>query len=142
MLEAEAIQRILPHRYPFLLLDRVLELTPERAVGVKNVSVNEPFFAGHFPGQPIMPGVLILEALAQLGAVAVLSRPENQGKLALFAGLDRVRFRRTVRPGDQLELEMVLERMHGRIGKGHGTARVEGEVAAEGDFLFALVDRV
>ncbi len=140
MLEADAIQRILPHRYPFLLLDRVLELTPERAVGVKNVSANEPFFAGHFPGRPIMPGVLILEALAQLGAVAVLSRPENQGKLALFAGLDRVRFKRMVRPGDRLELEMVLERMHGRIGKGHGTARVEGELAAEGDFLFALVD--
>lgn len=140
MLESEEIQKILPHRYPFLLVDRIVEIGEDRAVGIKNVTANEPFFPGHFPGRPVMPGVLILEALAQVGAVAVLSRPEHRGKLALFAGLDRVRFKRQVRPGDVLRLEMTLERMRGPIGKGQGLATVEGEVAAQGEFLFALVD--
>ncbi len=140
MLEAEEIQAILPHRYPFLLVDRILELREDGAVGLKNVTMNEPFFPGHFPGRPLMPGVLIIEALAQVGAVALLSRPENRGKLALFAGLDRVRFKRPVRPGDTLRLEVTLERMRGPIGRGRGTATVEGQVAAQGEFLFALVE--
>lgn len=139
MLEAEEIQAILPHRYPFLLVDRILELREDGAVGLKNVTMNEPFFPGHFPGRPLMPGVLIIEALAQVGAVALLSRPENRGKLALFAGLDRVRFKRPVRPGDTLRLEVTLERMRGPIGRGRGTATVEGQLAAQGEFLFALV---
>lgn len=140
MLESVEIQKFLPHRYPFLLVDRIVEMSEERVVGIKNVTINEPFFVGHFPGRPIMPGVLILEALAQVGAVAVLSRPEHRGKLALFAGLDRVRFKRPVLPGDTLRLEMTLERMRGPIGKGTGVATVEGQVAAQGEFLFALVE--
>ncbi|MBN1484400.1 MAG: 3-hydroxyacyl-ACP dehydratase FabZ [Chloroflexia bacterium] len=140
MLTAEEIQQILPHRYPFLLVDRVLEVEEDRAVGIKNVTINEPFFQGHFPGRPIMPGVLIVEALAQVGAVAILSHPENQGKLALFAGLDQVRFKRPVRPGDVLRLEVNLERMRRGVGRGHGQATVEGELAARAQFLFALVD--
>jgi len=140
MLESVDIQKILPHRYPFLLVDRIVEISEDRVVGIKNVTVNEPFFVGHFPGRPIMPGVLILEALAQVGAVAVLSRPEHSGKLALFAGLDKVRFKRQVLPGDTLRLEMTLERMRGPIGRGMGVATVEGQVAAQGEFLFALVE--
>ena len=139
MLEAEEIQKILPHRYPFLLVDRILEVGDDFAVGIKNVTQNEPFFPGHFPGRPLMPGVLIVEALAQVGAVALLSRPENQGKLALFAGLDKVRFKRPVRPGDVLSMRVTLERMRGPIGRGRGVATVDGQLAAEGEFLFAVV---
>jgi 3-hydroxyacyl-[acyl-carrier-protein] dehydratase len=141
MLEAEEIQQILPHRYPFLLVDRVLEVGPDHAVGIKNVTINEPFFQGHFPGQPIMPGVLIVEALAQVGGVALLNRPEHRGKLALFAGMDKVRFKHPVRPGDVLRLEVTLERIRGRVGRGRGVATVEGKVAAQGEFLFALAER-
>jgi 3-hydroxyacyl-[acyl-carrier-protein] dehydratase len=140
MLEAEAIQKILPHRYPFLLVDRVLEVTSDGAIGTKNVTINEPFFQGHFPGRPIMPGVLIIEALAQVGAVAILSRPENQGKLALFAGLDKVRFKRPVVPGDVLRLKVTLEKIRGPVGRGRGEATVEGELAAKAEFLFALTE--
>lgn len=139
MLNSDEIQKIIPHRYPFLLVDRIIEMVPgQRAVGVKNVSSNEPFFQGHFPGRPIMPGVLIAEAMAQVGAVALLSLPENKGKLGLFAGLDNLRFRRQVVPGDQLRLEVEIVKLKGAIGKGHGRALVAGEVAAEGDLLFAL----
>jgi 3-hydroxyacyl-[acyl-carrier-protein] dehydratase len=138
MLEAEEIQQILPHRYPFLLVDRILEVGEDYAVGVKNVTQNEPFFPGHFPGRPLMPGVLIVEALAQVGAVALLSRPENRGKLALFAGLDKVRFKRPVRPGDVLSMRVTLERMRGPIGRGHGVATVDGQLVAQGEFLFAV----
>lgn len=141
IIEVNEIMKRIPHRYPFLLVDRVLELEPgKRGVGIKNVTVNEPFFQGHFPGIPIMPGVLIIEAMAQLGAVVVLGMPENQGKLALFAGIDKVRFRRQVVPGDQLRLEVEMTRLRGSIGKGKGRAFVDGELAAEGEIMFALVD--
>ena len=133
------ILQAIPHRYPFLLVDRVLELKPgEKGVGIKNVTMNEPFFQGHFPQTPIMPGVLIVEAMAQLGAVIVLSMPENKGKLAFFAGIDGMRFRRQVIPGDQLRLEVEITRMRGSIGKGKGRALVEGQVAAEGTIIFGL----
>ncbi len=136
----EIISRI-PHRYPFLLIDRVIEIEKgKRAVGIKNVSINEPFFQGHFPGIPIMPGVLIIEAMAQLGAVIVLSQEENCGKLAYFAGIDRARFRRQVIPGDQLRLEVEITRMRSSIGKGEGKAFVDGELAAEASIMFALGD--
>jgi 3-hydroxyacyl-[acyl-carrier-protein] dehydratase len=139
MLTIQQIMEILPHRYPFLLLDRIVELEQGvRAVGIKQVTINEPFFQGHFPARPIMPGVLIVEALAQVGAVAVLSEPEHRGKIPYFAGIDGVRFKRPVTPGDTLRLEMRMERMRRNIGKGHGTATVEGQLVAEGDFLFAL----
>ncbi len=138
-LSAQEVQKILPHRYPFLLVDRIEEVVPgEKAVGLKNVTVNEPFFRGHFPGEPIMPGVLILEALAQVGAVAVLSREEFRGRLVLFRGIDRCRFRGTVRPGDTLRLEVELVSFKGVVGKGKGRALVEGKVVASGELVFAL----
>ncbi len=140
-LDVRAIQQIIPHRYPILLVDRIVELEPgQRAVGLKNVSANEWFFEGHFPDNPIMPGVLIVEALAQTGAVAALSAEEFSGKLGLFAGIDGVRFRRQVVPGDQLKLEVEMERLRRGIGRAAATATVDGETAAEGRLTFALVD--
>lgn len=140
-LSIQEIMAIIPHRYPFLLLDRILELEPgARAVGEKLVTINEPFFQGHFPANPIMPGVLIVEALAQAGAVAALSLPEYQGRMVFFAGIDKVRFRRPVRPGDTLRLEVTLEKMRRGVGKGSGKATVADAVACEGELLFALAD--
>ncbi|MBI2864132.1 MAG: 3-hydroxyacyl-ACP dehydratase FabZ [Chloroflexi bacterium] len=139
MIDARGIQEILPHRYPFLLVDRIVELeSGARAVGIKNVSANEPFFQGHFPGHPIMPGVLIVEALAQVGAVAILSLEANRGKLVLFAGIDGLRFRKPVIPGDTLRLEVSLTKIRGPVGKGAAKATVDGQVAAEGELTFAL----
>lgn len=135
------IEAILPHREPFLLIDEIVELELGiRAVARKTVREDEWYLAGHFPGRPIMPGVLIVEAMAQTGAVAVLSEEENRGRLALFAGIDDVRFKRLVQPGDELELTCVLERVRGPIGKGRATAHVAGELAARGTLTFA-VDR-
>lgn len=137
--DSARIQRTLPHRFPFLLVDRVLAIEPGvRAVGIKQVTVNEWFFQGHFPGLPVMPGVLIVEALAQVGAVALLSQPEHAGKIVYFAGIDGVRFRRPVVPGDTLHLSVELTRMRGRVGKGRGEARVDGQLAAEGELTFAI----
>ena len=138
-LDKAAIEAILPHRDPFLLLDEVTELSPgARVVALKLVT--EEDCAGHFPGNPIMPGVLMVEAMAQCGAVAVLSEEENQGKLALFAGIDDVRFKRIVRPGDELELVCELERMRGPVGKGKARATVGGELAVRGTLTFALTE--
>jgi 3-hydroxyacyl-[acyl-carrier-protein] dehydratase len=139
-LDVTQIQEIIPHRYPFLLVDRIIDLEiGKRAVGIKNVTVNEPFFQGHFPGYPVMPGVLIVEALAQVGAVAVLSMEENKGKLGFFAGIDQFRFKEQVKPGDTLTLEVEMTRVRGSIGKGRGTAKVNDKVVAEGELMFALV---
>ncbi len=136
------IQGLIPHRYPFLLVDRIDELEPGvRAVGVKNVTQNEPFFQGHFPGYPVMPGVLIIEALAQVGAVGVLAGGEHRDKLALFAGIDGVRFRRQVLPGDVLTLEVEIERLKGRAGRGKGRATVGGERVCEAGLMFAFADK-
>jgi 3-hydroxyacyl-[acyl-carrier-protein] dehydratase len=139
MLESRDIQQIIPHRWPFLLVDRILELQPgEGAVGIKNVTAAELCFQGHFPDHPIFPGVLIVEALAQVGAVAVLSVPENKGKIVLFAGIDRLRFRGPVFPGDTLRLELKFTKMRGAIGKGTAKATVEGKTVAEGELTFAM----
>lgn len=142
LLDAVQIQEIIPHRYPFLLVDRILEVEAGvRATGIKNVTMNEPFFPGHFPGYPVMPGVLIVEALAQVGSVAMLMVEANRGKLGFFAGIDNFRFRGQVMPGDTLTLEVVITRLKGSIGKGQATAKVGDRVVAEGELMFALKDR-
>jgi 3-hydroxyacyl-[acyl-carrier-protein] dehydratase len=139
LLDRSEIEAILPHREPFLLIDEVVELEPgSRVVARKRVRADEWYLSGHFPGRPIMPGVLIVEAMAQTGAVAVLSEEENRGRLALFAGIDGVRFKRIVEPGDELELTCDLEKVRGPIGKGRAEARVGGELAARGVLTFAV----
>lgn len=142
MLDKTYIETILPHRDPFLLLDRVVELVAgEYATAEKDILATDDVFRGHFPGYPVFPGVLQLEALAQTGAVAILSQPETQGKIVLFAGVDNVRFRRPVVPGDTLRLEMRLTERRGRIGKGEGKAFVGTDLACSGTLTFAVVER-
>ncbi|MEC2055406.1 3-hydroxyacyl-ACP dehydratase FabZ [Peribacillus psychrosaccharolyticus] len=142
MLDIMEIKEIIQHRYPFLLVDRILEVEDgKRAVGIKNVSANEPFFNGHFPSYPVMPGVLIVEALAQVGAVAMLRQEEYKGRLAFFAGIDNCRFKKQVVPGDQLRLEVEITRIRGSVGKGKAIATVDGEVACETEIMFAFGDK-
>lgn len=143
MLRRTGIEAIIPHREPFLLLDAIIELDPGvKAVGEMQVRGDEWYLAGHFPGRPIMPGVLVLEALAQTGAVALLAVPEHQGRLALFAGMDGVRFRRPIVPGDRLRLEVELTRRRGQFGKGQARAWVGEELAVEAELMFAVVEGV
>lgn len=140
MLDINEIMKIIPQRPPFLMLDRVEEYIPgESCIAYKNVCINEPHFAGHFPGQPIMPGVLIVEALAQAGAVAILSKEENKGKNALFGGIDKLRFKKQVVPGDVLKLEVKIVKQKGPVGVGEAVATVDGKVAAKGELTFAIV---
>ena len=141
MMDINEIMNVIQHRPPFLLVDRITEVEPGvKAVGIKNVTMNEPYFVGHFPGYPVMPGVLIVEALAQVGCVAILKVEGNEGKLGFFAGIDGFRFRGQVTPGDTLTLEVEITRLKGSIGKGKGTAKVDGKVVAEGELMFALSD--
>jgi 3-hydroxyacyl-[acyl-carrier-protein] dehydratase len=138
-MDSKQIKEVIPHRYPFLLIDKVTEMEEgKRVAGIKNVTINEPFFQGHFPDYPVMPGVLILEALAQTGAIAVLGMEANKGKIGFLAGVDKCRFKRQVIPGDQLELEVEIVRVKGPIGKGKGIATVNGEVACEAEIMFAI----
>lgn len=138
MLNTEQIEERIPHRYPFLLVDRIVELdVGKRAVGIKNVTINEPYFTGHFPDYPVMPGVLIVEALAQVGGI-VMSDDESGNKIGLFTGIDQCRFKRQVKPGDQLQLAFDVTRVKGPIVKGKGVATVNGELVCEAEIMFAF----
>lgn len=141
-LNIDQIEALLPHRYPFLLVDRITECVPgQSAKGIKCVTANEPFFQGHFPGHKVMPGVLLVEALAQVGAVAILTEEGNDGKLALFGGIRNCRFKQQVRPGDVLEMECALTARQGPVGRGTAVARVNGKTACQAELTFALTDR-
>lgn len=141
MLSNIDVQKILPHRYPFLLIDKIAEMEEGKSIkAIKNVTINEPFFQGHFPGNPIMPGVLICEALAQAGAVMLLSMPENKGKLGVFTGINNFKFRRQVVPGDTLELNAELVTYRHSMGKANVKATVDGQVAAMGEISFAVIE--
>lgn len=141
LFDTQKIKNIVRHRYPFLLVDKILELEEgNRAVGIKNVTANEDFFNGHFPSYPVMPGVLIVEALAQVSGVVMLTKEGNQGRLGLLAGIDKCRFKKQVRPGDQLRLEVEITRLKGPIGKGKGIATVGGELVCETELIFAFGD--
>lgn len=139
MLTVKEIKDILPHRYPFLMIDRVEEVVQGKsAKGYKNVTINENFFNGHFPEYPVMPGVLILEALAQMGAVCILSQDEFKGKIGFLVGADKVRWKKQVTPGDKLELEIEIVKLRGNIGVGKGKATVDGNLVCEGEIMFAI----
>ncbi len=139
-IDINTIQKILPHRYPFLLVDRIVEISGNKIVGIKNVTINEPFFQGHFPGHPIMPGVLIIEAMAQVAGVGALNLKVNLGKLAYFLSIDNARFRKPVLPGDVLRIEVDLLKTKMSVMKIHAVAKVEGVVVAEADLMFAFVN--
>lgn len=142
LLTFDEIKKIIPHRYPFLLIDRIIELEDgKKCTGIKQVSGNEPFFQGHFPDYAVMPGVLIVEALAQIGAVAMLNLEENQGKLAMFTGIDKCRFKKQVTPGDTLQLEVEMTRVKGPLGKGVAKATVNGEIACSCEISFAILEK-
>jgi beta-hydroxyacyl-ACP dehydratase FabZ len=142
VMDIQAVREILPHRYPMLLVDRIEELEEERIVGIKNVTSNEPFFMGHFPDFPVMPGVLIVEAMAQVAGVLVLNGiPDRKNKLVLLAAVEQAKFRKPVRPGDQLRIEMKVGKRKATVAKMFGTATVEGAVVAEAEMLCKLVDR-
>ena len=139
MLDINEIQNILPHRYPFLLVDKIVEMEEGKSIkGIKNVTINEQFFQGHFPGKPIMPGVLIIEALAQTGAVAALSLEENKGKIAYFAGINKCKFKGKVVPGDKLKLETRIVRSKGPLGVGEAIASVDGKVVVTAELSFMI----
>jgi beta-hydroxyacyl-ACP dehydratase FabZ len=142
VLDIQAIGKILPHRYPFLLVDRILELEDMRVVGIKNVTINEPFFQGHFPGFPVMPGVLIVEAMAQVAAILVLNRVEDRdNKMVFFASISEAKFRRPVVPGDQLRIEVTFLKLKPSVAKIQGKATVEGALVAEAEIVATLTDR-
>ena len=142
IMDIPAIRDILPHRYPMLLVDRIVELEEDRIVGIKNVTANEPFFLGHFPDFPVMPGVMIVEAMAQVAGVLVLNRiPDRKSKLVLLASIEEAKFRKPVLPGDQLRIEMKVAKRKATIAKMYGTAMVDGEVVAEANMLCVLTDR-
>lgn len=139
MLNINQIKELIPHRYPFLLVDRIIEIEEtKRAVGIKNVTINEPFFNGHFPEYPVMPGVLIVEALAQVGGIAMFKKEDNSRKIGLMAGIDNCRFKQQVKPGDQLLLDFEVTRIKGQIVKGKGIATVNGELVCEAEIMFAF----
>jgi 3-hydroxyacyl-[acyl-carrier-protein] dehydratase len=139
MFDIHEIMKHLPHRYPFLLVDRILELSENHVVGIKNVTINEPFFQGHFPGEPVMPGVLVLESMGQVAGMMIASRPgTGEDQLLILTSMEDVKFRRPVRPGDQLVTEAEMLRLRGRMGKVKAVARVDGELAAEGVFGFLV----
>ena len=137
-MDINQIKEILPHRYPFLLIDRVISIDGNKIVAIKNVTANENYFQGHFPIEPVMPGVLIIEALAQTGAVAILSKDEFKGKIAYYAGIDKAKFRRKVVPGDTLRLEVELTKLRGRAGVGYGIAYVDDKKVCEGELTFMV----
>ena len=139
MIDINEIKKMLPHRYPFLLVDRVLEIEPEkRLIALKNVTVNENFFNGHFPAKPVMPGVLIIESMAQAAGLLMLSQEKHQGKIPYFTGIDNARFRRAIVPGDQIIIEIEVIRIKGNVGRAKGTAKVDGQLAAEAELMFIL----
>ncbi|MFH0764055.1 MAG: 3-hydroxyacyl-ACP dehydratase FabZ [Candidatus Omnitrophota bacterium] len=140
VLDINMIQKILPHRYPFLFVDRIIEIKENKVIGIKNVTIDEPFFQGHFPGHPIMPGVLIIEAMAQVGGVGALNMKGNLGKLAYFLSIDNARFRKPVVPGDTLRIEVDLLKSKLNVMKVRGIAKVGDDIAAEADLMFAFVN--